>query len=305
MARSHELGIELESLAHESNPYPPVLPECEHKSILNIYSLSKPDSFVIAFISAQPPRSQKPNFKIYEKEKTVEPCEVTEAVGQDDVIFSGEVKIISKKRFVSNIAQTIPRLEKIKKDSKIPDYVCQKIAEAMSLLKMDLNRVEVGESLPEGSRVVIGFPGKGLGKRPNIHATKKNNKKCRTFEAAKDSRDQGDEMINVEVGHIDNQPPHTESPPILNETIHDETPPTSPQNIQAFQERETIKHDTMGRDMTDIIPDPEPKVSSSANFQGIFLSRMEEFGDILNYHSNITQQSWKRGLDNINRIYKN
>ncbi|MBW0489366.1 hypothetical protein O181_029081 [Austropuccinia psidii MF-1] len=61
----------------------------------------------------------------------------------------------------------------------------------------------------------------------------------------------------------------------------------------------------MGQDMTDIIPDPEPKVSSSANFQGIFLSRMEEFGEILSYHSNITQQSWKRGLDNINRIYKN
>ncbi|MBW0517113.1 hypothetical protein O181_056828 [Austropuccinia psidii MF-1] len=86
--------------------------------------------------------------------------------------------------------------------------------------------VEVGESLPEGSRVVIGIPGKGLGKRPNIHATKKTNKKRRTFEAAKDSQDQGDEMINVEVGHIDNQPPHTESPPILNETIHDEAPHT-------------------------------------------------------------------------------
>ena len=72
--------------------------------------------------------------------------------------------------------------------------------------------VEVGESLPEGSRVVIGFPGKGLGKRPNIHATKKTNKKRRTFEAAKDSWDQGDEMINVEVDHIDNEPPHAEPP---------------------------------------------------------------------------------------------
>ncbi|MBW0557156.1 hypothetical protein O181_096871 [Austropuccinia psidii MF-1] len=61
----------------------------------------------------------------------------------------------------------------------------------------------------------------------------------------------------------------------------------------------------MGRDMTDIIPDAEPEVSSAANFQGIFLSRMEEFAGILNYHSNISQQSWKRGLDNINRIYKN
>ena len=87
--------------------------------------------------------------------------------------------------------------------------------------------------------------------------------------------------------------------------MHDATPPASPRNIQAFQERETIKHDTMGRDMTDIIPDAEPEVSSAANFQGIFLSRMEEFAGILNYHSNITQQSWKRGLDNINRIYKN
>ncbi|MBW0465749.1 hypothetical protein O181_005464 [Austropuccinia psidii MF-1] len=61
----------------------------------------------------------------------------------------------------------------------------------------------------------------------------------------------------------------------------------------------------MGQDMTDIIPDPEPEVSSSANFQAIILSCMEEFGDILNYHSNINQQSWKRRLDNINRIYKN
>ncbi|MBW0541987.1 hypothetical protein O181_081702 [Austropuccinia psidii MF-1] len=87
--------------------------------------------------------------------------------------------------------------------------------------------------------------------------------------------------------------------------MHDATPPASPWNIQAFQERETIKHDTMGQDMTDIIPDAEPKVSSSANFQGIFLSRMEEFGDILNYDANITKQLWKRRLDNINRIYKN
>ncbi|MBW0581500.1 hypothetical protein O181_121215 [Austropuccinia psidii MF-1] len=86
--------------------------------------------------------------------------------------------------------------------------------------------VKVGESLPEGSRVVIGIPIKGLGKRPNIHATKKTNKKHRTFEVAKYSWDQDDEMINVEVGHIYNQRPHTESPPILNETIHDEPPHT-------------------------------------------------------------------------------
>ncbi|MBW0575325.1 hypothetical protein O181_115040 [Austropuccinia psidii MF-1] len=275
MASSRELGIEVESQSHEDNQDPPVLQE------------------------SQPPSSQKPNFKSYEKEKTVEPCAPTEDAGQDDVIFSGEVEIISKEQFVSKIAQTIPRLEKIQNDSKIPDYVHQRIAQAMSLLKMDLNRVEVGEYLPEGYQVVIRIPGKGLGKRPNIHATKKTNKKCHTFEAAKDSRDQGDEM-----GHIDNQPPHTESPPILNQTIHDETPPSSPRNIQAFQERETIKHDTMGQDMTDIIPNPEPKVSSSSNFQGIFLSHMEEFGEILNYHSNITQKSWKRGLDNINRIWK-
>ena len=72
--------------------------------------------------------------------------------------------------------------------------------------------VVVGESLPEGSRVVIGFPGKGLGKRPNINVTKKTNKKRRTFEAANDSRDQGYEIINVEGAHIDNQPLHTETP---------------------------------------------------------------------------------------------
>ncbi|MBW0591925.1 hypothetical protein O181_131640 [Austropuccinia psidii MF-1] len=47
MVSSHELGIEVESLAHASNPDPPVLPE------------------------SQPLSSQKPNFKIYEKEKNV------------------------------------------------------------------------------------------------------------------------------------------------------------------------------------------------------------------------------------------
>ncbi|MBW0488746.1 hypothetical protein O181_028461 [Austropuccinia psidii MF-1] len=71
MVSSHELGIIVESLAHESNPDPPVLPECDHRFILNIFSLSKPDTFVIAFLSAQPPSSQKPNYKSYEKEETV------------------------------------------------------------------------------------------------------------------------------------------------------------------------------------------------------------------------------------------
>ncbi|MBW0538210.1 hypothetical protein O181_077925 [Austropuccinia psidii MF-1] len=111
---------------------------------------------------------------------------------------------------------------------KTPVYVRQSIAEAMSLLKMDLNCVGVGESILEGSQVEIGVLGKGLGKRPNINATKITNKKRCTFEAAKDAQDQGDDMINVEVGHIDNEPWNTESPPKLNETIHDETPPVSP-----------------------------------------------------------------------------
>ncbi|MBW0493311.1 hypothetical protein O181_033026 [Austropuccinia psidii MF-1] len=115
MVSSHELGIEVECQSHENNQDPPVLPE------------------------SQPPTSQKPNFKSYQKENTVEPCSPTEDAGQYDVIFSGEVEIKSKEKFVSKIAQTIPRLEKIQNDSKIPDYVCQKIAEAMSLLKMDLN----------------------------------------------------------------------------------------------------------------------------------------------------------------------
>ncbi|MBW0573194.1 hypothetical protein O181_112909 [Austropuccinia psidii MF-1] len=150
--------------------------------------------------------------------------------------------------------------------------------------------VEVGESLPEGSRVVIGVPGKGLGKIPNINASKKTNKKHHTFEAAKDAWDQGDDMINVELDHIDNGPLHTESRSIFNETIHNEILPASPQNIQAFQERETIKNDTMGQDMTDVMPDPEPKVSFSANMQGRFLSRNKDFGYVLNSHLNITQE---------------
>ncbi|MBW0497696.1 hypothetical protein O181_037411 [Austropuccinia psidii MF-1] len=138
MVSSHELGIEVEILAHESNPDPPVLPE------------------------SHPPSSQRPNFKSYEKEKTVERCAPTEYSGQDDIIFSGEVEIISNEQFVSNISQTIPRLKKIQNDSKIPDYVNQKIGQAMCLLQMDLSCIKVGESLPEGCQVVIEVPGKGL-----------------------------------------------------------------------------------------------------------------------------------------------
>ncbi|MBW0489266.1 hypothetical protein O181_028981 [Austropuccinia psidii MF-1] len=110
MVSSHELGIEVESLAPESNPDTPYFPECEHRFILNICSLSKPDTFVIAFISSEPKSLQKPNFGSYEKEKTVEPCGPTEDAGQDDIIFSGEVEIISKEQFVSRIAQKVPRL---------------------------------------------------------------------------------------------------------------------------------------------------------------------------------------------------
>ncbi|MBW0533320.1 hypothetical protein O181_073035 [Austropuccinia psidii MF-1] len=132
--------------------------------------------------------------------------------------------------------------------------------------------VDMGEYLAEGFRVVIGVPGKDLGKGPNINATKKTYKKHCNFDATKDSRDKGDDMIIVEVDHIDNEPPHTESPPIPNKKIHDETRPASPGNIQAFEERETLKHVTMGQVMTNIMADPEPKVSSSTNVQGIFLS---------------------------------
>ncbi|MBW0512615.1 hypothetical protein O181_052330 [Austropuccinia psidii MF-1] len=156
--------------------------------------------FVMASILAQAPSSQKPNFKSYEREKTVEPCAPTEEAGKDDVIFSGKVEIISKEQFVSKITQKIPRWEKIQKGSKIPDYVCNKITQEMTLLKMDLSC-------------------KGLGKRPNINSTKKPNKKCRTFEATKDSWDQGNEIINLEVRNNDNEPPQAETPCLTSEYL--------------------------------------------------------------------------------------
>ncbi|MBW0488430.1 hypothetical protein O181_028145 [Austropuccinia psidii MF-1] len=121
MVCSHELGIEVESQSHENNQDPPVLPE--------------------------PPSSQKPKLKSYEKEKSVEPCAPTEDPGKDEIIFSGKVETISKEQFVSNISQTIPRLQKNQNDSKIPDYVSQNIAEAMRLLKVDFNRKSITNSI--------------------------------------------------------------------------------------------------------------------------------------------------------------
>ncbi|MBW0464256.1 hypothetical protein O181_003971 [Austropuccinia psidii MF-1] len=129
MVSSNELGMEVEILAHGKNQDPPALPEGEHTFILNISNLSKTDSFFIAIIFAQPPSSQKPNLKRYDKEKTVEACEPTEDAGHNVVFFSGKVEIIYNKQFVS----------KNKKDSKIYGNVFQKICEAMRLLKMDMN----------------------------------------------------------------------------------------------------------------------------------------------------------------------
>ncbi|MBW0530769.1 hypothetical protein O181_070484 [Austropuccinia psidii MF-1] len=57
--------------------------------------------------------------------------------------------------------------------------------------------------------------------------------------------------------------------------------------------------------MNNIVPQPEPKVSTSANDQGYFLSRIAELGESLSYNSNITQESFNRVIDNINNIYKN
>ncbi|MBW0558119.1 hypothetical protein O181_097834 [Austropuccinia psidii MF-1] len=182
MASSRELGIEVESQSHEDNQDTPVLPECEYASILNISNLSKPDivSYPLFQVSLQALRNL-----------------ILKAMRRKRLL-----NLVHRQKMLGKMM-----LKEIQNDSKIPDYVCQKIAEAMSLLKMDLNR-------------------KGSGKGPNIPATKKPNKKRCTFEAAKDSWDQGNEIINVEVGHIDNQPAHTESPPNFNETIHDEPPNT-------------------------------------------------------------------------------
>ncbi|MBW0551498.1 hypothetical protein O181_091213 [Austropuccinia psidii MF-1] len=141
MASSRELGIAVESQLHEGNQDPIVLPE------------------------SQPPNSQKPNFKSYEKEKTVELCAPTEVAGQDDVSFSGGVEIISKEQFVSNISQTIATLKKIQDDSKIPDYVCQNIAKAISLLKMDLNHKSITNSIQKPQNGCLHYTGRCEGAR--------------------------------------------------------------------------------------------------------------------------------------------
>ncbi|MBW0587521.1 hypothetical protein O181_127236 [Austropuccinia psidii MF-1] len=141
MASSCKLGIEVESQSHEDNKDTTVLPE------------------------SQPPTSLKPNLKSYEKEKSVEPCAPIEDAGQDDVIFSGEVEIISKEQFASNISQTIPRFEKIQNDSKIPYYVCQKIAEARSLLKMDLNHKFITNSIQKHQNGFLQYMGRCVGGR--------------------------------------------------------------------------------------------------------------------------------------------
>ncbi|MBW0580155.1 hypothetical protein O181_119870 [Austropuccinia psidii MF-1] len=90
-----------------------------------------------------------------------------------------------------------------------------------------------------------------------MKATKKN-KKCCNFDGSKDALDQGDEIINLEVSHNDNEAPKPEAPLI------------SPQNIQASQDHEKLQYDIMSQDMNDIAWETEPKVANSTNDQGCF-----------------------------------
>ncbi|MBW0468514.1 hypothetical protein O181_008229 [Austropuccinia psidii MF-1] len=139
-----------------------------------------------------------------------------------------------------------------------------------------MDRCGGGKVSPKKSQVVIGFPGEGLRKRPNMNVTKKN-KKCHNFEAERDSLKQGDYSVNSEVENNNNEGPQTE------------TSLTSTKNIQASQESEKLKNDTMDQDMSDIVLEPEPKLSTSASDEGRFLPCIEEFEEILNYHFNITK----------------
>ncbi|MBW0539015.1 hypothetical protein O181_078730 [Austropuccinia psidii MF-1] len=76
-----------------------------------------------------------------------------------------------------------------------------------------------------------------------------------------------DPPVLPELDHNDNECPPTETSPVLNETIHDETFSASPKDIQAFEEREEVKDNKMGQeDITAIIPEPDPKGSAFANF---------------------------------------
>ncbi|MBW0493424.1 hypothetical protein O181_033139 [Austropuccinia psidii MF-1] len=72
MVSSDEFRIEVESLSHENNQELPVFPDCDYRFMLKICDLSNPNSFFIDFISAQPPSSQKQDFKSDEKGKTVD-----------------------------------------------------------------------------------------------------------------------------------------------------------------------------------------------------------------------------------------
>ncbi|MBW0498151.1 hypothetical protein O181_037866 [Austropuccinia psidii MF-1] len=107
---------------------------------------------------------------------------------------------------------------------------------------------------------MIGAPGKGSGKTPNIYLTKKNNKKHRNFDSSKDSLHQGDYIINLEVDHNDNEDLKTKTPLELNCTIQDKTLLAPPQTNQESHESVMLKNDTMGGDMTELIPETEPEV---------------------------------------------
>ncbi|MBW0484741.1 hypothetical protein O181_024456 [Austropuccinia psidii MF-1] len=118
----------------------------------------------------------------------------------------------------------------------------------------------------------------------------------------KDSLVQCNDVINIEVDHNYNEDQQIETHLALKECIQAETPPSSLEDTQECQENEKLKNDTMGEDITDIISEPEPEESTSANDQGMFSACIPDFGNILNYYSNITQESWKVGLDDINSI---
>ncbi|MBW0506954.1 hypothetical protein O181_046669 [Austropuccinia psidii MF-1] len=94
-----------------------------------------------------------------------------------EVLFGSEIEVITKEQFLNNSSQIAPRLKGMSKYARTPQYLKEKLQEAIELLVADIDWVKSGNTLPPKSHFKIGtmtnISSKRKLKPSNNHAKKK------------------------------------------------------------------------------------------------------------------------------------
>ncbi|KAI8450092.1 hypothetical protein BY996DRAFT_8553767 [Phakopsora pachyrhizi] len=99
-----------------------------------------------------------PNLNNYQETSTkseTNPVDIKMKANQD-VIFDGEIEVITKEAFLKNITVANRHLSLVIDNPSLPYYIKSKVKEAIDLLHVDEEKVISGQTLPLDSNIKIG-----------------------------------------------------------------------------------------------------------------------------------------------------